>query len=125
MVGEDYDMELVEIHHNKKKDAPSGTALHLAESLAKGRDWKLDDVACFARKGMIGERPKRELGIQTVRGGDVTGIHTIYFLGQGERIEIAHHAHSRQCFAQGALRVARWISVQKPGKLYAMKDMLA
>ncbi len=123
MLGTDYDLEVVEIHHNRKKDSPSGTALRLAECLAEARDWKLGDVSCCERNGIIGERPKAQIGIQTVRGGDVVGIHTVYFIGNGERIEVTHHAHSRDNFARGALRAARWIADRTPG-LYSMTDML-
>jgi 4-hydroxy-tetrahydrodipicolinate reductase len=119
-----YDVELSEIHHNKKKDAPSGTALRLAECLAEAREWELADTACYCRHGMIGERPQREIGIQTLRGGDVVGVHTVYYLGLGERIEVTHQAHSRENFASGALRAARWLHGAKPGKLYSMQDIL-
>lgn len=122
MLGPDYDMEMVEIHHNHKKDSPSGTALRLAECLAEARDWNLGDVACYHREGIIGERPKQEIGIQALRGGDVVGVHTVYFMGPGERIEVTHQAHSRENFAQGALHAARWIGTQKAEKLYSMKD---
>ncbi len=124
MLGENYDLEMTEIHHNRKKDAPSGTALALARCLAKARDWKLEDVANYHREGITGERPHKEIGVQTLRGGDVTGIHTVYCLGTGERIEVSHHAHSRENFAQGALRAAAWLHGQKPGKLYCMQDVL-
>lgn len=124
MLGPEYDIEMVEIHHNRKKDAPSGTALRLAESLAAARDWNLKDTACYHREGIIGERPKQELGIQALRGGDVVGIHTVYLMGPGERIEVAHHAHSRENFARGALRAAQWLTTQKAGKLYSMSDVL-
>ena len=124
MLGPDYDLELVEMHHNRKKDAPSGTALRLAECLAEAREWKLKDVSCCCREGIVGERPKAQIGIQTVRGGDVVGVHTVYFISNGERIEVTHHAHSRTNFAQGALRAARWLQDRKPGKLYSMADIL-
>lgn len=124
MLGSDYDLEMVELHHNRKKDAPSGTALRLAEALAEARDWELKDVACYHREGIIGERPKKEIGVQAVRGGDVVGVHTVYFMGPGERIEVTHHAHSRENFAQGALRAARWLPDQPAGKVYAMSDIL-
>lgn len=123
-LGEDYDMEVMEIHHNKKKDSPSGTALRLAECLAEARGWSLDDTACCHREGIIGERPKEEIGVQTIRGGDVVGVHTVYFLGPGERIEVNHQAHSRDMFAKGAITAAVWLSKQKPGKFYSMPDML-
>ena len=80
-------------------------------------------MRCSSRDGIIGERPKAQIGIQAIRGGDVVGVHTIYFMGPGERIEVSHQAHSRETFAQGALRAAAWLSRQKPGKLYGMQDM--
>lgn len=124
MLGSDYDTDIMEIHHNLKKDAPSGTALRLAEAVAEGKNKNLADVACYHREGIIGERPQDEIGIQTLRGGDVVGVHTVYYMGAGERIEITHHAHSRENFAGGALRAARWIATQKPGSLYSMHDVL-
>ena len=81
LLGEDYDLEMVELHHNRKKDSPSGTALRLAECLAEAREWNLQDVACYHREGMIGERPQKEIGVQTIRGGDVVGVHTVYCMG--------------------------------------------
>lgn len=124
LLGADYDMDIVELHHNKKKDAPSGTALRLAECLAGARGWKLSETACCHREGIIGERPKREIGVQTVRGGDIVGVHTVYFMGAGERIELTHQAHSRENFAQGALRAARRIRGLPAGRLYGMQDIL-
>lgn len=124
MLGEQYDMEMVELHHKMKKDAPSGTALKLAQCLAEARDWNLDETKRCCREGIIGERPHEEIGVQTIRGGDVVGVHTMYFLGPGERIEVTHQAHSRETFAQGAIRAAKWLSAQKPGKLYGIADML-
>lgn len=124
LLGPDYDLEMVELHHNRKKDSPSGTALRLAESLARARDWSLDETACYHREGLIGERPKNQIGLQTVRGGDVVGVHTVYFMGSGERIEVTHQAHSRENFAQGALRAARWLAGRGPGRLYSMSDVL-
>ena len=123
LLGEGYDLEMMEIHHNRKKDAPSGTALRLAEAMLEARNWGLQDAVC-CREGIIGERPHKEMGVQTIRGGDVVGVHTAYFIGLGERIEVTHHAHSRDNFAQGALRAAAWLAGQKPGKLYGMNDML-
>ncbi len=123
MLGEGYDIEMVELHHSRKKDSPSGTALKLAEYLASARDWDLKEVANYHREGIIGERPKKEMGIQTIRGGDVVGVHNMYFLGDGERIEISHQAHSRQTFAVGAIRVAKWLATQKPGRLYTLQDI--
>ncbi len=122
-LGDKYDIEMVELHHNRKKDSPSGTALMLGECLAEARDWKLEDVRCSARDGIIGERPRAQIGIQAIRGGDVVGVHTVYFMGPGERIEVTHQAHSRETFAQGALRAAAWLAGRKPGRLYRMQDI--
>lgn len=124
LLGPGYDMEIVEIHHRHKKDAPSGTALVLGESLATSRGWQLADVRRCGREGLVGERPENEIGIAAVRGGDVAGVHTIYFMGDGERIELAHHAHSRENFAAGAVRAACWLKKQQPGRLYGMADLL-
>lgn len=124
MLGDGYDVEMVELHHNKKKDSPSGTALRLAECLASAKDWDLNEVANYHREGIIGERPQKEIGVQTIRGGDVVGVHTIYFMGAGERIEVTHQAHSRENFAQGALRAAKWLALQESKKLYDMSDIL-
>ena len=121
-LGPAYDREMVEIHHGRKKDAPSGTALALGETLAEARGWALPEVRCSARDGIIGERPQKEIGIQAIRGGDVVGVHTVYFLGPGERIEVTHQAHSRENFAGGALRAARWLAGRAPGRLYSMQD---
>lgn len=122
-LGDKYDIEMVELHHNRKKDSPSGTALTLGECLAEARGWNLSDVRCSARDGIIGERPKAQIGIQAIRGGDVVGVHTIYFMGPGERIEVTHQAHSRETFAQGALRAAAWLKGRAAGRLYGMQDI--
>jgi len=124
LLGPDYDMEMVETHHKMKKDSPSGTALKLAQCLAEARGWEYDEVKRHCRDGIIGERPRKEIGVQTLRGGDVFGDHTMYFFGPGERIEITHRAHSRETFATGALRAAKWLATQKPGRLYTMADIL-
>lgn len=122
-LGEDYDLEIVEAHHNKKKDAPSGTALKLAEALAAAKGWDLQQTGIYARHGMTGERPERAIGIQTIRAGDIVGDHTVLYGGPGERIEITHRAHNRDPFARGALRAAAWVVNQPPG-LYGMADVL-
>jgi 4-hydroxy-tetrahydrodipicolinate reductase len=122
-IGEDYDMEIVEAHHRMKKDAPSGTAMKMAQVLAAAVNRNLDEVGVYARKGMIGERTKQEIGIQTLRAGDIVGEHTVLFAGKGERIEITHRAHSRDTFAAGAVRAAKWVVGKKPG-LYDMQDVL-
>jgi 4-hydroxy-tetrahydrodipicolinate reductase len=123
ILGDAYDVEIVEMHHGKKKDAPSGTAVRLAEVAAEalGRDPQRDVV--YARHGMIGERTPREIGVMTLRGGDVVGEHTVFFAGQGERLEITHRATSRDQFARGAVRAALWLPGRPPG-LYDMHDVL-
>ena len=123
-LGPDYDVEIIEAHHNQKKDSPSGTALGFAEAVARGLDVNLKDHAVYGREGMVGARPKGEIGIHAVRGGDIAGDHTVLFAGDGERIEIRHVAHGRQVFAQGALRAALYISGRKAG-LYTMADVLS
>jgi len=123
VLGDDYDVEIVEAHHRLKKDAPSGTALKMAQVIAESLNRNLDDVAVYARKGIIGERTKKEIGIQTVRAGDIVGEHTVYFGGFGERLEITHKASSRDTFARGALRASLWIVGKKAG-LYDMQDVL-
>ena len=118
-----YDIEVLEMHHHHKVDAPSGTALALGLAAAAGRDVQLDEVSCKARDGIVGARPRGEIGFATLRGGDVVGDHTVMFAGPGERVEITHKASSREVFAGGAVRAAQWACTQKPG-LYAMKDVL-
>ena len=123
VLGDDYDIEIVEAHHRMKKDAPSGTALQLGRvaAAALGRD--LDKVGVFERSGIIGERSREEIGIQTVRAGDIVGEHTVLFGGVGERIEIVHRASSRDTFAKGAVRAAEWIVSREAG-FYDMQDVL-
>ena len=121
--GEDYDIEVTEAHHRLKKDAPSGTALKIAQVLADATGRELDKVATYGRKGMVGERKKGEIGIQAIRAGDIVGDHTVLFGGLGERIEVTHRAQSRDTFARGALRAARWVVTRPPG-LYDMHDVL-
>lgn len=123
VLGNDYDIEILEAHHRLKKDAPSGTAVRLAQILAESVDRNLDKVGVYARKGMIGERSDEEIGIQTLRGGDITGEHTVMFAGTGERLELIHRAHNRDNFAKGAVRAALWI-VKQPKGLYDMQDVL-
>ncbi len=123
VLGEGFDVEVLEAHHRMKKDSPSGTALRLAEELAGalGRDKEKD--LTYARHGMVGARPAREIGVQALRGGDVVGEHTVYYFGEGERIELTHRATSRDQFARGALRAAAW-AVGRPAGLYDMADVL-
>jgi 4-hydroxy-tetrahydrodipicolinate reductase len=123
-LGEDYDIEVIEAHHRLKKDAPSGTALKIAEVLARALDRDLEEVGVYARKGLIGERKREEIGIQTIRAGDIVGDHTVMFAAIGERIEVTHRASSRDTFARGALRAARWV-VRQPAGLYDMADVLS
>jgi 4-hydroxy-tetrahydrodipicolinate reductase len=123
VLGNDYDIEIIEAHHRMKKDAPSGTAMKMAQVIADAVERNLDEVAVYARKGIIGERTKKEIGIQTVRAGDIVGEHTVLFGGLGERIEITHKASSRDTFARGALKAARWVH-GKPSGLYDMQDVL-
>jgi 4-hydroxy-tetrahydrodipicolinate reductase len=121
--GDDYDIEVIEAHHRLKKDAPSGTALKMAEILAKAVNRDLEQVGVYARKGLVGERKKGEIGIQAIRAGDIVGDHTVLFGGMGERVELIHRVQSRDTFARGALRAARWAVKQPPG-LYDMMDVL-
>ncbi len=123
ILGDDYDMEIVEAHHNQKKDAPSGTALRLGEMLAEGVNRDLSKVGVYERNGIIGERSKTEIGIQTIRGGDIVGEHTIYYCGPGERIELTHRAHSRDNFARGAAEAAAWLAGKSTG-MFTMFDVL-
>jgi 4-hydroxy-tetrahydrodipicolinate reductase len=123
LLDEGYDAEIVESHHRLKKDAPSGTALALAQVIAKARGVELDRCARYERHGSIGQRPTGEIGIQTVRAGDIVGEHVVMFAGGSERIEITHRAHSRENFARGALAAARWVMGKQPG-LYSMMDVL-
>ena len=123
MLGENFDLEVTEMHHRLKKDAPSGTALKMADILARAVNRDLDQVGVYARKGLIGERTKAEIGMQTIRAGDIVGDHTVIFGAVGERIEVTHRAHSRDTFASGALRAAAWVVTQPPG-LYDMLDVL-
>ena len=122
-LGEDYDVEIVEAHHRYKKDAPSGTALALARPIAEALQRDLDKVGVCGRKGIVGERTRKEIGLLSVRGGDIAGDHTVIFGGLGERLEFIHRAHSRETFARGALRAAQWLVKQKKG-LYSMRDVL-
>ena len=123
ILGNDYEVEIVEAHHNLKKDAPSGTAMKMAQIIAAALDRNLDREGVYTRKGMIGERSKTEIGIQTLRGGDIVGEHNVMFVTNGERLEFIHRAHNRDNFARGAIRAARWIINQKNG-LYDMQDVL-
>jgi 4-hydroxy-tetrahydrodipicolinate reductase len=123
LLGPAYDVEIIEAHHRMKIDAPSGTALRMAEIVAAARGSSLDEVAVYGRQGMVGRRSDSEIGIQAVRAGDIVGEHTVVFGGIGERLEIIHRTHNRDTFVRGALRAARWIVAQPPG-LYGMEELL-
>lgn len=123
MLGEGFDVEIVEAHHRHKVDAPSGTALRMGEVIAQAKGLDLNKVGCYDRHGVIGPRTNQEIGFATIRGGDVIGDHTVNFLGIGERVEITHKASSRQTFAVGAIRASRFLAKQPPG-LYGMSDVL-
>lgn len=122
-LGEEYDVEIVEAHHRRKEDAPSGTALALGEAVAAGREVELSRVRRDGRSGRPGARPAGELGFHAVRGGNVVGEHQVLFLGDMDRVVLSHHASDRALFAHGALRAARWIAGRDPGR-YQMRDVL-
>ena len=122
-LGPGFDLEVVEMHHRFKKDAPSGTATTLLEILADARKLQLKEALRHGRQGITGERTSNEIGIHAIRGGDVVGDHTVIFAANGERLELTHKASTRETFANGALRAARWVVKQKPG-LYSMQDVL-
>jgi 4-hydroxy-tetrahydrodipicolinate reductase len=122
-LGPDYDAEIVELHHAAKRDAPSGTALRLGEAVAEGRAQKLSDHLVLERAGDIGARPEGAIGIQTLRGGDHPGEHTVLFAGRGEHLELVHRSHTRDHFARGALRAALWL-LGRPAGLYRVEEAL-
>lgn len=122
-LGDGYDFEITEAHHRFKKDAPSGTALKMAEILAKTTNRDLNQVGVYGRKGVTGERTDQEIGIHVIRGGDIAGDHTVTFCGMGERIQLTHIAHNRDNFARGAVKAAIWLSDKNPG-MYSMMDVL-
>ena len=122
-LGDDYDIEIIEAHHRFKKDAPSGTALALGQSAANAVGRDLGKVMVNGRKGIVGERGKKEVALLSVRAGDIVGEHTVIFGGIGERLELIHRAHSRDTFARGALRAAQWLAKKNPG-LYNMNDVV-
>ncbi len=123
VLGDDYDIEIIEAHHRFKKDSPSGTAVKIGQIIAETLKRNLDAVGVYGRKGIVGERTDREIGIHAVRAGDIVGEHTVVFGGLGERLEITHRAHSRDGFARGAVKAAKWI-VNQPDGLYDMQDVL-
>ena len=123
VLGPQYDVEVVEMHHRHKKDAPSGTALMLAHAAAEGRGVKLDDVVCYGRKGLVGERPAGEIALHALRGGSVVGDHTVMFAGELERVELTHKAQDRTAFAAGALKALVWAK-GRPAGIYTMRHVL-
>jgi len=123
-LGKGFDIEITETHHRHKKDAPSGTALTLAEAAAAGRGYDPADAFCYGRSGMAVGRPEREIAIHALRGGEVVGEHTVYFFGGAERLVLGHSADSRMNFALGAIRAARWLAKQPPGR-YGIENLLA
>ena len=124
ILGDDYDVEIIEAHHRHKKDAPSGTALRMGEVVADALGRDLRECAVYGREGFTGERSRTEIGFETIRAGDVVGDHTVLFAGIGERVEITHKASSRMTFAKGAVRAAQWLA-DKPAGLYDMQDVLS
>ena len=122
VLGKRYDPEVLEMHHHHKQDAPSGTAERLVEILRNAYELTTDQVV-HGRKGIVGARPNDEIGVHSIRGGDIVGEHTVYFCGEGERIELTHRATDRKIFAQGAIRAAHW-AVQKTPGIYNMEDVL-
>lgn len=123
LLGNDYAIEILEAHHSNKVDAPSGTALALGRAAAEGRAINLADHAVYAREGHTGKRKPDDIGFATLRGGDVVGEHTVFFYGQGERLELTHRATDRALFARGAIETAKWLVKQQPGS-YRMQDFL-
>jgi 4-hydroxy-tetrahydrodipicolinate reductase len=123
VMGEESDIEIIEMHHRHKVDAPSGTALRMGEVVAETMGWDLNEVACYGREGQTGARPHKQIGFETIRGGDVVGDHTVMFATEGERVEVTHKAQSRMTFAKGAVRAAGWLGSQSNG-LYDMQDVL-
>ena len=123
ILGDDYDVEIIEAHHKHKVDAPSGTALRLGEAAAEGLGRDFNKVARYERHGAIGERKEKEIGMQTIRAGDIVGEHTVMFCGAGERIELTHRAMSRDNFAKGVVRAVKWIPGKSAG-IYTMKEVL-
>lgn len=120
----DFDIEIIEAHHNKKKDAPSGTAMTAFKTIANELDRNTEEVAIFGREGIVGERTKKEIGLHAIRGGDIVGEHTVMYVGEGERLEITHRAHTREVFIAGVIRSLKFIKNAEPGKVSNMADVL-
>lgn len=124
ILGPDFDLEVIEMHHRMKVDAPSGTAKRLGEILAEVRSLSYNDDVMHGREGLVGARTKDEIGMHSMRGGDVVGDHTVVYANVGERVELTHKASSRDTFANGAIRAAKWLAGQEPGRVYDMQDVL-
>ena len=122
-LGDDYDIEVIEAHHNHKADSPSGTALRLAETVAAALERDLDEVGVYGRHGIVGARPKKQIGIHAVRGGDIAGDHTVLFATEGEQLSVVHRAHSPEAFAKGAIRAAKWV-IDAPKGLHDISEVL-
>ena len=122
-LGDDYDIETIETHHNRKVDAPSGTALRLAETVATALGRDLAEVKIYGRHGTVGPRPEKQIGTHAIRGGDIAGDHTVLFAAQGEQLSVVHRSHNREAFAKGALRAARWV-VDAPKGLHDVSEIL-
>ena len=123
ILNDDFDIEVIEAHHNQKKDAPSGTAVTLAETVCKAKGWEYDEVIRHGREGITGARTDHEIGMHAIRGGDIVGDHTLMFCGNGERFELTHKASSRNTFAKGAVRAVAFLETAEPG-FYDMRDVL-
>lgn len=124
ILGEDYDVEIIEAHHHNKQDAPSGTAKKAAEVVAENLNLSLKENACYGREGMVGKRPENEIGIHAIRGGDIVGDHTVMFAGDGERIEVIHRASTRQAFVNGVIRAINYLINKQDKPVADMKDVL-
>ena len=124
ILGEDYDVEIIEAHHHNKQDAPSGTAIRAAEVVAENLNLSLKENACYGREGMVGKRPENEIGIHAIRGGDIVGDHTVMFAGDGERIEVIHRASTRQAFVNGVIRAINYLVSKQDKPVADMKDVL-
>ena len=122
-LGDDYDIEVIEAHHNHKADSPSGTALRLAETVAAALERDLDEVGVYGRHGIVGARPKKQIGVHAIRGGDIAGDHTVLFATEGEQLSVVHRAHSPEAFAKGAIRAARWV-INAPKGLHDVSEVL-
>lgn len=120
----DYDIEIIEAHHNQKADAPSGTAMTAFEVIAKELDRDPEEVGIFGRNGLVGKRTPEEIGVHAIRGGDIVGDHTVMFVGEGERLEVKHQAHTREVFIAGVIRAIRYVPTAQKGTVSSMNDVL-